>query len=131
MPRSTANPLALVARRALHWAPVWVPALLLWQVTSRGLFPALEERDRLRAAGPEVRAMEEQHATEYEELSNRVEAQDDPIYRARVERLEARRLAAREEAIRESSARDADGGAGFDGIDGDGDRAGSPPDAGE
>ena len=31
----------------LHWAPVWVALLLLWQVATRGLVPALAEEVRL------------------------------------------------------------------------------------
>jgi hypothetical protein len=83
-------------RGAMRWAPVWVPAVLLWQVTARGLWPALVEHDRLESAAPAVRTLEADSADEYGSLLQRVEAQSDPIYRRRMERVHAANMLARE-----------------------------------
>jgi len=85
-------------RGAMRWAPVWVPTVLLWQVTTRGLWPALVERDRLETAAPDVRTLERDSADEYGALLQRVEAQSDPIYRRRMERAHAADMLARERA---------------------------------
>ena len=92
-----ASPLRFL-RGTLRWAPVWVPSILLWQVTTRGLWPALVEQDRLETAAPDVRAIEADSADEYGALLQRVEAQNDPIYRRRMERAHAADMLARERA---------------------------------
>tara|TARA_R110002126_G_scaffold4409_35_gene23297 strand:+ start:1661 stop:2083 length:423 start_codon:yes stop_codon:yes gene_type:complete len=110
-----ASPLRFL-RGTLRWAPVWVPSVLLWQVTTRGLWPALVERDRLETAAPDVRAIEADSSDEYGALLQRVEAQNDPIYRRRMERAHAADMLARERA---ASGRTGDGQA-RDGETGDG-----------
>ena len=81
------------ALRALFgWAPVWVPLLLLWQVGTRGLRPALAESERLEAEEELVRARHERARAEFEELERRARAWEDPVYRERERRrLEAER----------------------------------------
>ena len=94
-PIRPASPMRFL-RGVMRWAPVWVPSILLWQVTTRGLWPALVERDRLESAAPDVRAIEADSADEYGALLQRVEAQNDPIYRRRMERAHAAEMLARE-----------------------------------
>lgn len=74
----------------LRWAPVWVPILLIWQITQTGLRPALAEQERLSAERPVV---EERHAVS-EERFGRMAAQrrawEQESYRERVRRLRQR-----------------------------------------
>jgi hypothetical protein len=75
-------PLRLVVF-VLRWSPVWVPAILIWQISERGLKPALAEQKRLgEARGP----VEERHAeseAEFARLEAELEAWDDEVYRDR------------------------------------------------
>ena len=60
-------------RRGLYWAPVWLPLVLLVQVTAFGLRPALEQKQRLAESEAEVRHVillsdGKTYADDYEEL---------------------------------------------------------------
>ena len=77
----------------LYWAPVWVALLLLWQVATRGLKPALAEEARLE---DEAEVVEQRHARtkgEFEALDRETAAWEDPVYRER------RRREVREERV--------------------------------
>ncbi len=88
-PRPSVRVLAgLVASRALYWAPVWVPMIVLTQVALGGLRPALAESRRLDR---EEQRMGERLAHEQLEaarLGSALRAQDDPIYLERERRLQ-------------------------------------------
>ncbi|MEM9803166.1 MAG: hypothetical protein AAGA20_22800 [Planctomycetota bacterium] len=72
---------------ALRWAPVWVPALVLWQIVSGGLEPALAEKKRLDDARPVVERRHERSTDEFEQMSAERRAWDDPVYRERIRRV--------------------------------------------
>lgn len=75
-----------LARLGLYWAPVWVPLLLLWQVSVRGLRPALEERARLAREQVAVVARYRDARERFERMDAEVRAWADPIYRERLRR---------------------------------------------
>lgn len=82
-------PLRLVGL-LLRWSPVWVPVLLIWQITQTGLRPALAEQERLAAERP---AVEERHALSQEDFDTMAaqrRAWEDELYRERVRRLRDR-----------------------------------------
>ncbi|MEC8495262.1 MAG: hypothetical protein VXZ39_10080, partial [Planctomycetota bacterium] len=85
-PESPAFPVrALVL--VLHWSPVWVPLLLIWQITLGGLRPALSEQQRLSEERP---AVEERHAASeasFLRMAAERRAWEDPAYRERLRRL--------------------------------------------
>ncbi|MEE2940639.1 MAG: hypothetical protein VX460_09675 [Planctomycetota bacterium] len=85
-PESPTLPLrALVL--VLRWSPVWVPLLLIWQITLGGLRPALSEQQRLREERP---AVEERHAASeasFLRMAAERRAWEDPAYRERLRRL--------------------------------------------
>jgi hypothetical protein len=84
--------------RGVTWTmPIWVPALLLWQVFGRGLAPALAERRRLEHVAPEVEARHAATRSTFERLEAEVEAWSDPVYRERLRRLRAAEEAERSE----------------------------------
>lgn len=71
----------------LRWSPVWVPVLLIWQISESGLRPALAEQKRLADERPIV---EERHATSeasFLRMSAERRAWNDPAYRERMRRL--------------------------------------------
>ncbi|MEM9380789.1 MAG: hypothetical protein AAGB93_12625 [Planctomycetota bacterium] len=70
----------------LRWAPVWVPALLFWQITTGGLQPALAERSRLDGARPEVEQRHSKSAAEFERMAAERRAWEDPVYLERMRR---------------------------------------------
>ena len=76
-----------IVGRVLFWMPVWVPLLLLWQVSVRGLRPALAEHSRL--AREEAAVVERHRASraDLEHMQAETLAWSDPIYRERVRRL--------------------------------------------
>ncbi|MEM1453275.1 MAG: hypothetical protein AAF957_13840 [Planctomycetota bacterium] len=67
----------------LRWAPVWVPALLFWQITTGGLQPALAERSRLDGVRPEVEARHSNSQAEFERMAAERRAWEDPVYQER------------------------------------------------
>ena len=71
----------------LYWAPVWVPLVLLWQVGTRGLQPALAEEARLERLAPEVMARHAREKARFEHLDREVRAWNDPVYRERRRRM--------------------------------------------
>jgi hypothetical protein len=71
----------------MYWMPVWVPLILLAQLSSRGLSPALLEEQRLTAR---EEALDERLHGDLErarELELKLEALDDEIYHERLLRL--------------------------------------------
>jgi hypothetical protein len=77
-------------RAAVAWAPVWVPLVLIWQLTEGGLKPALKEQERLHAEEPAVLERNDRTASEYELLTAQRAAWDDSVFRERVRRSNAR-----------------------------------------
>ena len=71
----------------LHWAPVWVPLVLLWQVGTLGLKPALAEEARLVEEGKSVEERHERTRAQFESLENEAEAWQDPVYQERRRRM--------------------------------------------
>lgn len=86
---SNALPLRLL-RTSVRWAPVWVPLVLIWQLTEGGLKPALSEQRRLQSEEPAVVDRHERTQGEFERLTAQREAWDDPLFRERVRREKAR-----------------------------------------
>ncbi|QDV08576.1 hypothetical protein Poly30_41290 [Planctomycetes bacterium Poly30] len=86
---SNALPLRLL-RTAVSWAPVWVPLVLIWQLTEGGLKPALREQHRLQYEQPTVVERNERTQREFERLTAQREAWEDPLFRERVLREKAR-----------------------------------------
>lgn len=70
----------------LHWAPLWLSALLCGQIVTLGLLPALEEGRRLDAAELEVSTREAVLAQEAETADRHRRMLEDEIYRERVRR---------------------------------------------
>ncbi|MAG62612.1 hypothetical protein CMO84_03740 [Candidatus Woesearchaeota archaeon] len=88
---SSTNPAAPEAvqglwRSALHWAPVWIPALLLVQILMLGLWPALVRRSALDALAPQVDERYQATRTEHDALQMLEQAWKDPMYIARFQR---------------------------------------------
>ncbi|MEZ5975544.1 MAG: hypothetical protein R3F33_17245 [Planctomycetota bacterium] len=81
-----------------RWSPVWIPLILLWQFASRGLSPALAERDRLRGLTPAVEAGYDDARQAFEELDAEARAWQDPVYQERRRRLRAMEAADRAQA---------------------------------
>jgi hypothetical protein len=67
----------------LYWAPVWVPLLVLCQIATRGLKPALAEAARLESAGMDVEERHTDTRDRFEDLEDLFEALLDPVYRER------------------------------------------------
>lgn len=91
---SQANPskTALMAvwglvRGVKHWAPVWIPAILLWQFASKGLQPALVEAQRLDRVAPGVEARHAEAQESFEQVEAEAKAWQDPVYRERRRRM--------------------------------------------
>jgi hypothetical protein len=85
---SSASPQAVrgLGRSALHWAPVWIPALLLAQILMLGLWPALARRSALDTLAPQVNERYQATRTEHDSLQIQERAWKDPIYVARYQR---------------------------------------------
>jgi hypothetical protein len=75
-----------VWRSALHWAPVWIPALLLAQILLLGLWPALARRNVLDALAPQVDERFQATQAEYDSLQMQEQAWKDPMFLARYRR---------------------------------------------
>ena len=75
-----------IAHRILHWAPLWVPMILLWQVAFRGLRPALAERARLRQAEVVVRERYRRTKERFEGMQAEARAWTDPVFQERMRR---------------------------------------------
>ncbi|MDF1838337.1 MAG: hypothetical protein P1V35_10740 [Planctomycetota bacterium] len=69
-----------------HWAPVWIPGLLLWQFASKGLQPALVEAQRLQDVTPGVEARHGEAKEAFEQVQAEAKAWQDPVYRERMRR---------------------------------------------
>jgi hypothetical protein len=90
--RPIPSPLPIrILKSAISWSPVWVPALLFWQVAVGGLRPALAEQKRLEGMRPQVEERHEETSAEFEVMSAEHRAWEDPVYQER------RRRAARSE----------------------------------
>jgi len=80
------QPFARAAEVTLFWLPVFVPLVLLAQLGTKGLKPALRESRRLEQ---EKTRLDERHAFALDrdlELGKGLEASKDLIYRARIMR---------------------------------------------
>lgn len=88
-PEPVPLPLRLLGR-AVSWSPVWVPALLFWQVSIGGLRPALAEQRRLEQERPAVEERHDATTEAFEEMSAERRAWEDPVYRERVRRANER-----------------------------------------
>ena len=90
------HPLARAGEVVLFWIPVLVPLVLLAQLGTLGLKPALENA---RAIAADERELDERQLVsdqQHQHLLDSIEAQHCLIYRGRSERrLHARTLAAR------------------------------------
>ncbi|MCP5020396.1 MAG: hypothetical protein GY930_01355 [bacterium] len=90
---SSPVPLAVVAgvRRLVfevkYWAPVWIPGMLLWQFTTKGLQPTLTEAHRLEEVAPGVNARHVEAKSAFEQVQAEAKAWQDPVYRERRRRL--------------------------------------------
>lgn len=81
--RPTQHPLARAGEVILFWIPVVVPLVLLAQLGTNGLRPALRDAKQLDA---DARAVEEEVLLEEGEgqgLKRKIIAQRDPIFRLR------------------------------------------------
>ena len=76
-------------RFTLAWSPVWIPAILIWQFSTRGLEPSQAERTRLDAAAPQVLERYEKQRANFEVMAAEAEAWTDPVFRERRRRLRA------------------------------------------
>ncbi len=98
--RPIPSPLPIrIFKSAISWSPVWVPALLFWQISVGGLRPALAEQKRLEQERPRVEERHEETSQEFEVMSAEHRAWDDPVYRER------RRRAARPDDEAEAGTR--------------------------
>ena len=82
--RRTKTALSGAGARTVYWAPVWLPLILLLQIVTLGLFPALAERTRLDRAERDVTAREDVLLADHAELERDRRKLDDPIWRERV-----------------------------------------------
>jgi len=82
----------------MYWMPVWVPLILLAQLGTRGLQPALDERQRLLEHERNLLERLEADEARARELSAWHEAIGDEIYRERLRRLTQDELVRRLEA---------------------------------
>ena len=68
----------------LYWMPVWIPLFLLAQLSSGGLAPALEERERLEVQEERLQQRLASDQARSRELELAVEAFEDEIYHERL-----------------------------------------------
>ncbi len=95
MPSTPSNPVpqavVAVVRRLVfevkYWAPVWIPGMLLWQFTTKGLQPTLTEAHRLEEVAPGVNARHAEAKSAFEQVQAEAKAWQDPVYRERRRRL--------------------------------------------
>ncbi len=73
--------------RALFWAPVWAPLVVLSQIALLGFGPALAESRRLSAVEQEMDARLQRERDERAQLERVLRAQNDPVYLERERRL--------------------------------------------
>lgn len=71
----------------MYWMPVWVPLILLAQLSSRGLSPALLEEERLTVREELLDERLRGDLDRARELDLKLEALDDEIYHERLLRL--------------------------------------------
>ncbi|MCB9914997.1 MAG: hypothetical protein H6828_07590 [Planctomycetes bacterium] len=71
----------------LYWMPVWVPLVLLAQLTQGGLSPALREQEDLERKELELSQRLASDESRAHELDLKVEALGDEIYHERLLRL--------------------------------------------
>lgn len=81
-------PIRLLAL-TIQWAPVWVPLILIWQIVTFGLQPALAESKRLQEAQPEVMERFALSEAQFESMAAQRRAWEDETYRERVRRMRA------------------------------------------
>ena len=79
MPRER-EPRAKFLQLFVHWAPVWVPMLLLGQIGIRVFLPARLESQRLHREEERLKARCERAQATYDEYRTLSRAQSDPIY---------------------------------------------------
>ena len=80
----------------MYWMPVWVPLILLAQIGTRGLKPAMREEQRLLRQEELLRERLEADELEAQQLGDTLEALDDPIF---IERLRRQRQARQQEEV--------------------------------
>ncbi len=73
----------------IRWAPVWVPIIMIWQIVTFGLNPALAESKRLEEATPAVMERFAQSQAQFESMAAQRRAWEDETYRERVRRMRA------------------------------------------
>ncbi len=71
----------------MYWMPVWIPLILLAQISSRGLSPALVEERRLAEQEQVLDERLKRDEARAQELNLKLEALDDEIYHERLLRL--------------------------------------------
>ena len=76
-----------VLGRALFWAPVWAPLIVLAQIALLGFGPALAESRRLTGAEQEMDARLQRERDERAQLERVLRAQNDAVYLERERRL--------------------------------------------
>jgi hypothetical protein len=86
-PKAALAALAGVIQGIKHWAPVWIPSILLWQFATKGLVPAVNEARRLQEVAPEVDARHAEAKEAFEQVQAEAQAWQDPVYRERRRRL--------------------------------------------
>lgn len=91
-------------RFVLVWSPVWIPGILIWQFSTRGLEPTQAEQARLEGVTPNVIERHDQQRANYEVMAAEAEAWTDPVFLERRRRL---RAAAREDSAAQPSGEDA------------------------
>ena len=72
-----------VLRAVWRWSPVWMMAVLVWQLKSAGMDPALAEQRRLAAAKTQIEAEHAARSADFERLQAEYDAWHDPTYRER------------------------------------------------
>jgi len=80
------RPFARTAEVLLFWLPVFVPLILLAQLGTKGLRPALAESKRLEQKERELNEKQTLALERQRDLAAGIEALGDPIYRERIMR---------------------------------------------
>jgi hypothetical protein len=78
------QPLARAAEVTLFWLPVFAPLVLLSQLGTKGLRPALSESKRLEQIETQLHEKHALAINRHSELNEGLEASGDLIYRERV-----------------------------------------------
>jgi hypothetical protein len=84
VPRTTAQ---RWSHTIVFWAPVWLTMIVLAQIATLGLGPALAKRRGLAASEQELAQRLEREQNEQAQLQRWQHAQNDPIYLERERRL--------------------------------------------